>query len=52
MIEKKCYNIFQPDAIFTGGIKHTFDICELCKKHNLIYTPHTWTNGIGFAVNL
>jgi D-galactarolactone cycloisomerase len=52
MIERRCYNIFQPDAIMTGGIAQTMEVARLCREHNLIYTPHTWTNGIGFAVNL
>jgi D-galactarolactone cycloisomerase len=51
MIERKCYSIFQPDAMFTGGIAQTLKIARLCKEHGLSYTPHTWTNGIGFAVN-
>ncbi len=52
MIERRCYNIFQPDAIFTGGIAQTMDVVRLLRKHGLAYSPHTWTNGIGFAVNL
>lgn len=52
MIEQRCYNIFQPDAIMTGGIRHALDVADLCRKHSLGFTPHTWTNGIGFAVNL
>ena len=52
MIERRCYSIFQPDAMFTGGIDQTFRIIQLCREHGLTYTPHTWTNGIGFAVNL
>ena len=52
MIERRCYSIFQPDAIFTGGIAQTFEVAKLCRSHGLKYTPHTWTNGIGFAVNL
>lgn len=52
MIEKKCYDIFQPDAIMTGGIQHTLEVAEHCRKHDVKFTPHTWTNGIGFAVNL
>lgn len=52
MVEKKCYDIFQPDAIMTGGIVHTLDVARHCQKHGLGFTPHTWTNGIGFAVNL
>jgi L-alanine-DL-glutamate epimerase-like enolase superfamily enzyme len=52
MIERRCYHVFQPDAVFTGGIAQTIEVARLCKQHGLIYTPHTWTNGIGFAVNL
>jgi len=52
MIERRCYNIFQPDAIFTGGIAQTMGVIRLLRKHGLAYSPHTWTNGIGFAVNL
>ena len=52
MIERRCYHIFQPDATFTGGIAQTFEVARLCRKHGLLYSPHTWTNGIGFAVNL
>jgi L-alanine-DL-glutamate epimerase-like enolase superfamily enzyme len=52
MIDRRCYDIFQPDAIFTGGIAQTHEVARLCRKHGLGYSPHTWTNGIGFAVNL
>jgi L-alanine-DL-glutamate epimerase-like enolase superfamily enzyme len=52
MIERRCYDIFQPDALFAGGIAQTFAVSRLCRKHGLTYTPHTWTNGIGLAVNL
>lgn len=50
--ERGCYDIFQPDATFTGGVFQTLKIAELCRRQGLAYTPHTWTNGIGFAVNL
>jgi L-alanine-DL-glutamate epimerase-like enolase superfamily enzyme len=52
MIRRGCYLIFQPDAMFTGGIAQTKKIIDLCRAEGLTYTPHTWTNGIGFAVNL
>jgi L-alanine-DL-glutamate epimerase-like enolase superfamily enzyme len=52
MIERRCYRIFQPDAMFAGGIAQTFEVTKLCRQHGLTYTPHTWTNGIGFAANL
>ena len=52
MVKRGCYDIFQPDAMFTGGIAQTMQVAKLCREHGLTYTPHTWTNGIGFAVNL
>jgi D-galactarolactone cycloisomerase len=52
MIQWRCYDIFQPDAIFAGGIAQAFEVAKLCREHGLLYSPHTWTNGIGFAVNL
>jgi D-galactarolactone cycloisomerase len=52
MLGKGCYDIYQPDAIFTGGIFQTFEIAKKCREKGVSYTPHTWTNGIGFAVNL
>jgi len=52
MIERHCYHLVQPDALFTGGIAQTMKIIELCREHGVGYSPHTWTNGIGFAVNL
>jgi L-alanine-DL-glutamate epimerase-like enolase superfamily enzyme len=52
MIERRCFDVFQPDAIFTGGIAQTWEVIRLCRQHGLAYSPHSWTNGIGFAVNL
>lgn len=52
MIEKRCYSVFQPDCVFSGGLASTLEVAKLCKRHGLIYTPHTWTNGFGFAANL
>lgn len=52
MIERGCYSIYQPDAMFTGGIDQTTRIIALCRDKGVTYTPHTWTNGLGFAVNL
>lgn len=52
MIERRCYDIFQPDAIFTGGIAQTMEVIKLCQRSKVTYSPHTWTNGIGLAVNL
>lgn len=53
MLEKGCYDWYQPDAMFTGGIAETWAIIKACERTDgAAYSPHTWTNGIGFAVNL
>lgn len=52
MLEKGCFDVYQPDATFTGGIAETWRIVKRVKAAGCRYTPHTWTNGVGFAVNL
>lgn len=52
MLEKGCYDVYQPDAVFTGGIADTWRIIQKVKAAGAKYSPHTWTNGIGFAINL
>ncbi len=51
MLEKDCFHIYQPDATFAGGIAQVKQVMDLCKAKKRAYTPHTWTNGIGFYVN-
>jgi D-galactarolactone cycloisomerase len=52
MVDLGCYHVFQPDATFTGGIQQTKALMDYCLANGRKYTPHTWTNGIGFAVNM
>ncbi len=52
MIERGCYDVYQPDAVFTGGLAETLAIARRAEAAGARYTPHTWTNGIGFAINL
>lgn len=52
MLEKGCFDIYQPDAVFTGGIAATWDTIRRIEAAGAQYSPHTWTNGIGFAINL
>jgi L-alanine-DL-glutamate epimerase-like enolase superfamily enzyme len=51
MFEKDCFDIYQPDATFAGGIAQVKKVIDACAEHDRIYSPHTWTNGIGFHVN-
>jgi D-galactarolactone cycloisomerase len=52
MLEKGSYEIYQPDATMGGGISDAVRVMEACREQGLGYTPHTWTNGLGFLINL
>lgn len=51
MFEKDCFDIYQPDATFAGGIAQVMKVINACHEHQREYSPHTWTNGLGFYVN-
>jgi L-alanine-DL-glutamate epimerase-like enolase superfamily enzyme len=52
MLEKGSYDIYQPDATMGGGISDAKRVLDACRERGLGYTPHTWTNGLGFLINL
>jgi L-alanine-DL-glutamate epimerase-like enolase superfamily enzyme len=52
MFEKGCFDLYQPDATFGGGISDARRVMEACIARGLRFAPHTWTNGIGLLVNL
>ena len=52
MLEKRSLDIYQPDACFSGGLAETWRIIRAVAAAGARYTPHTWTNGVGFALNL
>ena len=52
MLEKESYDIYQPDATMGGGISDAKRVLDACRERGLGYTPHTWTNGLGFLINL
>jgi L-alanine-DL-glutamate epimerase-like enolase superfamily enzyme len=52
MLEKGSYDIYQPDATMGGGIGDAKKVLDACRERGLGYTPHTWTNGLGFLINL
>ncbi len=51
MMEKDCFHVYQPDATFAGGIAQVKRVIDECHARGREYSPHTWTNGIGFYVN-
>ena len=51
MFEKDCFHIYQPDACFAGGIAQVKKVIDTCRERQRLFSPHTWTNGIGFYIN-
>ena len=51
MFEKDCFDLYQPDATFAGGIAQVRKAIDACHAKSREFSPHTWTNGIGFYVN-
>ena len=43
--------MLQPDAALVGGITGLRRVALMAQEHNLVFTPHTWTNGMGVIAN-
>jgi L-alanine-DL-glutamate epimerase-like enolase superfamily enzyme len=51
LINDGCLDVLQPDVALVGGISGLRRVVTMAQEHNLIFTPHTWTNGIGVVAN-
>jgi L-alanine-DL-glutamate epimerase-like enolase superfamily enzyme len=51
LIAEGCLDVLQPDAALVGGLTGLRRVGLMAQEHNLIFTPHTWTNGIGLIAN-
>jgi D-galactarolactone cycloisomerase len=51
MFEKDCFDVYQPDATFAGGIAQVRKVIHQCHAKDRLFSPHTWTNGVGFYIN-
>jgi L-alanine-DL-glutamate epimerase-like enolase superfamily enzyme len=46
-----CVDVLQPDVALVGGITGLRRIAIMAQEHHLLFTPHTWTNGMGVTAN-
>ena len=46
-----CLDVLQPDAALVGGVTGLRRVAHLAQAHGLVFTPHTWTNGMGLMAN-
>ena len=51
LIAGGCIDVLQPDAALVGGITGLRRVATMAQEHNLTFTPHTWTNGMGVTAN-
>lgn len=51
LIAEGCLDIVQPDAVLTGGITGLRQVATMAAAHGVVFTPHTWTNGLGVVAN-
>ena len=51
LIADGCVDVLQPDVALVGGITGLRRVALMAQEHNLTFTPHTWTNGMGVTAN-
>lgn len=51
LITAGALDVLQPDAALVGGITGLRRVAAMAQEHNLAFTPHTWTNGMGVVAN-
>ena len=52
LVERRCLDVLQPDCVLTGGITGLHRVGLFAKHNGVVFTPHTWGNGIGLMANL
>ncbi|WP_188207131.1 mandelate racemase/muconate lactonizing enzyme family protein [Alkalibacillus aidingensis] len=52
MTDQGSLDVYQPDVALAGGITNVKKIGELVQGSVHLFSPHTWSNGIGFLANL
>jgi L-alanine-DL-glutamate epimerase-like enolase superfamily enzyme len=51
-LKHDAFDIYQVDTVLSGGILQSKKIAALVESENKIFTPHTWTHGMGLAAGL
>lgn len=51
LIEEGCLDVLQPDVALTGGITGLRPVAQKAEEAGLVFTPHTWSNGLAYVAN-
>jgi D-galactarolactone cycloisomerase len=52
LVEADALDVYQPDGVLAVGISRARTLAEHVLAKGRMFTPHTWTNGIGLLANL
>jgi L-alanine-DL-glutamate epimerase-like enolase superfamily enzyme len=52
LAEADALDVYQPDAVLTVGISRARTLADHVLAKGRMFSPHTWTNGIGLLANL
>jgi L-alanine-DL-glutamate epimerase-like enolase superfamily enzyme len=52
LLKHDCFDIYQMDTVLSGGILQSKKVASMVEAENKIFTPHTWTHGMGLAAAL
>lgn len=51
LIEERCLDVLQPDVALTGGITGLRRVAMMAEEAGLVFTPHSWSNGLSYVAN-
>lgn len=51
LLAQECLDVYQPDAVCTLGLTGLSRLARDVEARGLVFTPHTWGNGIGLLAN-
>ena len=52
LVEADAYDIYQPDVVLAVGMYRARQVAESANLRHRLFSPHTWTNGLGLLANL
>ena len=52
LITRGCLDVLQPDVALVGDITGLRRVAHMANEFNLVFTPHTWGNGVMLAAAL
>ncbi|MBA3429544.1 MAG: mandelate racemase/muconate lactonizing enzyme family protein [Actinobacteria bacterium] len=51
-MDEDALDVYQPDVVLSVGLERARTLAGLARARGRLFTPHTWTNGIGLLANL